>query len=143
MNSIYCLRLKRNYAWWLFTGTKLTYAKFQQSAKRTILHHSNDHSQCGMWCKHTEKSESELKKLTKYRCKEKNQKLYLQCKEIIARFTTEERLQECYHKMSSQKYEVMNCSIMRYSPKEKTVSILQFVSTVLGMQSFMRGCLNQ
>jgi hypothetical protein len=25
MNDIDCLRLKRNYAWWLFSGVNLTY----------------------------------------------------------------------------------------------------------------------
>jgi hypothetical protein len=101
MHDVDCLRLKRNYAWWLFTGTKLTYEEFQNSCRSPILHHFNDHSTCGTWCKHTEKNEVELKKLKKYRCKEKNAKLYLQCEEIMGCFTTEERLRECHHQMSS------------------------------------------
>jgi hypothetical protein len=120
MNDVDCLRLKRNYAWWLFTGTKLTYQEFRNSCRSPILHHFNDHSTCGTWCKHTEKDEVELKKLKKYRCKEKNAKLYLQCEEIMGRFTTEERLRECHHQMSSQKNEAMNRSIMRYAPKDRT-----------------------
>jgi hypothetical protein len=33
MNDIDCLRLKRNYAWWLFTGTKLTFEGFRVLVK--------------------------------------------------------------------------------------------------------------
>jgi hypothetical protein len=96
MNDIDCLRLKCNYAWWLFSSVNLTYAQFKQSAKSLILHHFNDHSLFGMWCKHTMKSEDELIKLKKYRYKEKNAKIYLQCEEIIVHFLTKEQLQECY-----------------------------------------------
>jgi hypothetical protein len=42
-----CLHLKHNYAWWLFTRTKLTYKEFRDSAKNLILHHFNDHLACG------------------------------------------------------------------------------------------------
>jgi hypothetical protein len=62
------------------------------SAKSPVDHHFNDHSTCGTWCKHTDKSELELKKLKKYRCKQKNAKLYLLCTEIIDRFSKEENL---------------------------------------------------
>jgi hypothetical protein len=120
MNGIEALRLKRNFTWWLFTGTKLPYEEFAASGRSPVLHHFNDHSECGTWCKHREKSEVELKKLTKYRCKVLNEKLYVQCLEMIGRFCSEERLQECCHEMSSQKNEAMNRSIMRYAPKDKT-----------------------
>jgi hypothetical protein len=120
MNDIDCLRMKRNYAWWLFSGVSLTYEEFAASVRSPVLHHFNDHTTCGTWCKHTKKTVSELQKLKKYRCKETNAKLYLQCEEIVARFSTEEHLRECYHKMSSQKNEAMNKSIMRYAPKDKT-----------------------
>jgi hypothetical protein len=58
--------------------------------------------------------------LKQYRCKVKNAKPYLQCKEIIGCFTSEERLWECHHQMSSQKNEAINRGIMRYAPKDKT-----------------------
>ncbi len=120
MNDVDCLRLKRNFAWWLFTGRKLTFLEFQQSAESPVLHHFNNHSKCGTWCKHRSKSEAELKQLKKYRCMENNKKLYLQCMEIVGRFSDEEHLRECHHRMHSQKNEAMNRSIMRYCPKEKT-----------------------
>jgi hypothetical protein len=37
---------------------------------------------------HTKKSEAELKKLKKYRCKENNANFFLHCQEILARFST-------------------------------------------------------
>jgi hypothetical protein len=120
MNNVDCLRLKRNYAWWIFTGSSLTFEEFKNSAMSPVLHHFNDHSKCGTWCHHRDKDKTELAKLKKYRCKTSNNKLYLQCLEIIERFTTKERLRECHHVMNSQKNEAMNRSVMRYAPKEKT-----------------------
>jgi hypothetical protein len=120
MNDVDCLRLKRNFAWWIFSGIALTFENFRDSAMSPVLHHFNDHSQCGTWCRHRNKSQKELDVLKKYRSKETNKKLYLQCVEIIEKFTTEEHLRECHHNMSSQKNEAMNKSLMRYVPKDKT-----------------------
>ncbi len=63
MNAIDCLRLKQNYSWWLFSAVKLTYEEFKQSAESPILHHFNDHSVCGTWCIHRDKSQADLPKL--------------------------------------------------------------------------------
>jgi hypothetical protein len=122
MNNVDCLCPKRNYAWWIFTGASLTFKKFQNSAMSPVLHHFNDHSKWGTWCHHRNKDEEELAKLQKYRCKTKNNKLYLQCVEIIQKLLTKERLRECHHVMNSQKNKAMNRSIMRYIPKDKTYS---------------------
>jgi hypothetical protein len=139
MNRVDCLRLKRNYAWWLFAGRRLTFDEFKRSCKSPVLHHFNDHSTCGSWCKHTDKSEIELKKLTKYRCKVKNPQLYLFCTEIIDRFSTEKHLKECHHRMHSQKNEAMNKSVMRYAPKEKTfcrsMALTSRISTSIGIDT--------
>jgi hypothetical protein len=35
---------------------------FKKSTKNPVLHHFNDHSTCGTWCKHMKNSEAELKK---------------------------------------------------------------------------------
>jgi hypothetical protein len=120
INVVDCLRLKRNYAWWLFSGRTLSFEEFQLSCKSPVLHHFNDHSACGTWCKHRDKSEAELAQLTKYRNKQVNNKLYLLICEIIDRFSEEDKLRECHHEMHSQKNEAMNKSIMRYCPKDKT-----------------------
>jgi hypothetical protein len=89
--------LKRNYAWWLFSGQKLTYEEFKKLANSPVLHHFNDHSTCDSWCKHTKKSELELQTPIKYRCKEKNGELYGLCSEIIDRFSEEANLCKCHH----------------------------------------------
>ena len=68
-----CLLLKRNYAWWLFSGRKLTYDKFKRTSKSPVLHHFNDHSTCGSWCKHTKKCEDELKTLKNTEAKKQMQ----------------------------------------------------------------------
>jgi hypothetical protein len=88
-----------------------------------------------------EKSKVNLQKLKRYRCKNKKEKLFLQCQEIGARFITKEHLQECYHRMSSQKNKAMNKSIMRYTPKDRTyaqASIWLLASAVWGTVNNMR-----
>jgi hypothetical protein len=121
MTLVDSLRLKRNFAWWLFSGINITYDQFRDSAQSPVLHHFNDHTQCGTWCRHRTKTKAQLGLLKKYRCKEANNKLYLQCLEILERFTSEAHLRECHHRMSSQKNEAMNKSIIRYVPKDKTL----------------------
>jgi hypothetical protein len=105
-----------------------------------VLHHFNDPSTCGTWCKHRGKRESELAKLKKYRKKDINNQLYLLIFDIIERFSDEDRLRECHHKMHSQKNEAMNKSIMTgryvrqgYLPPE---SMLRFGIDTLGRVSF-------
>jgi hypothetical protein len=62
MNNVDCLRLKPNYAWWLFSGVNITHDKFKESVRSPILHHFNDHLKRGTWCKCTTKGELKLKK---------------------------------------------------------------------------------
>jgi hypothetical protein len=101
----------------------LTYDEFKNTAMSPVLlHHFNNHSTCGTWCNHRNKDQEELAKLKKYRCKTANNKLYLQCVEIIKRFSTKECLHECHHIMNLQKNEAMNRSIMQYIPKDKIYS---------------------
>jgi hypothetical protein len=50
MNDVDCLQLKRNYAWWIFTGASLTYDEFKNSAMSHVLHHFNNHLTCETWC---------------------------------------------------------------------------------------------
>jgi hypothetical protein len=121
INVVDCLPLKRNYAWWLFSGRTQMFEEFKLSCKSPVLHNLNDHSTCGTWCKHRGKTESELAKLKKYRNKEVNKELYLLICEIIDKFSDEDKLRECHHQMHSQKNEAMNKSIMRYCPKNKTL----------------------
>ena len=122
-----------------FHRVKLTYEDFEFLSRSPILHHFNDHSTCGLWCQHKDKSEEELLKLTKYRCKVENEKLYLQCEEIMACFLTKERLRECHHQMSSQKNKAMNKSIMRYAPKDKmycrTMGLTSRINIAIGVDS--------
>jgi hypothetical protein len=92
INVVDCLQLKRNYAWWLFSGRTQMFEDFQLSCKGPVLHHFNNHSTCGTWCKHRDKSESELAKLKKYRNKQVNNKLYLLIYEIIETFYDEDKL---------------------------------------------------
>jgi hypothetical protein len=142
INVVDCLRLKRNFAWWLFPGRNQTYEEFKGSSRSPVLHHFNDHSTCGSWCKHTMNCEMELKKLTKYRSKHANKKLYQECMEIIDRFAVEKKLRECHHQMHSQKNEAMNRSIMRYCPKDKTycktMVLTSRINIVIGIDTLGR-----
>ncbi len=145
MNNVDCLRLKRNYAWWIFTGASLAYNEFKNSVMHPVLHHFNDHSESGTCCHHRNKDQHELAKLKKSRCKTANNTLHLQCVEIIGKFLTEEHLRECHHIMNSQKNEAMKQSIIKYVPKEKTfcATMPQYQLTALGTQPIRRGFLRQ
>ncbi len=79
------------------------------------------------------KARFDLKKLKKYRCKNKNEKLFLQYQEICACFITKELLQECYHRMSSQKNKAMNKSIMRFAPKDKTYARMMSLTSRINL----------
>ena len=57
MNDVDCLRLKRNYAWWIFTDATLTFEQFEYSRLSPVLHHFNNHSTCGPWCHHKDKDD--------------------------------------------------------------------------------------
>jgi hypothetical protein len=84
MSVIDCLRLKRNYAWWFFLGHTQSLEEFKLSCKIPVLHHFNDLSTCGTWCKHRDRVELELAKLMQYKNKEvDNQLMYLFIIEII------------------------------------------------------------
>jgi hypothetical protein len=133
MNDVDCLRLQRNYAWWIFTGSSMLYEDFKDSSLCPVLHHFNDHLKCGTWCHHRDKDTEELAKLTKYRCKKANNQLYLQCLYIIGQFSTEERLRECHHTTNSQKNEAMNKSIMSYVPKDQTYGWAMALTSWLNM----------
>jgi hypothetical protein len=74
-----------------------TFEDFQLCCKSPVLHHFNDHSTCGTWCKHRGKSESAFAKLKKYRNKQVTNKLYLFVCEIIDKFSDEAKLLECHH----------------------------------------------
>ena len=70
---------------------------------------------------------------------EKNLKLYSQLKEIYKNYTSDERLDEMHHNLSSQKNESMNRSIMKYAPKHicfgKSTSLFTRIALAVGINS--------
>ena len=87
MNKIDCLRLKRNFAWWLFTASHTDIVDFGKSGLAVVEHHFNNHEFCGEWCPH-KKNKDDIERLTKYRSKTSTKPLYDKCMEILLKFLT-------------------------------------------------------
>lgn len=77
--------------------------------------------------------------MAKYRCKEKNAKLWQQCQEALAHFTTPDKLDDMFHTLSSQKNESFNRVVMRFAPKEiclgKSMSLTYRICVAIGVNS--------
>ena len=122
MTKVDCLRLKRNFAWWLFTCQTDSLDEMRKSGYAVVYHHFNNHSHCGVWCPHKDKPKEDLDKLLRYRNVTSDKKLFDQSVMILEIFLTDNKLRECMHKTHSQKNEAMHKSYDRYAPKKKTFS---------------------
>ena len=58
MTKVDCLRLKRNFAWWLFTSRHDTLEEFKNAGMAVVEHHFNNHQYCGEWCPHQCKNDA-------------------------------------------------------------------------------------
>jgi hypothetical protein len=134
-------RLKRDFGYWLLSYCKQDFDTFSKNSKAVVEHHFNNHAHCDVsWCpmKNSDPVMAARGNL-KYRCKKKNAKFYEQICDVMARFTTYEKLKECHHRYSSQKNESMNRHISRYVPKDVTysqsMSLTARVSLAVGIDS--------
>jgi hypothetical protein len=112
-------RLKRNFSYWARRGNRGNIVIYRRQSRAVVEHHFNNHSYCTSdFCKLVGKPEEELVKLTKYRCKKINEKLYKQAMAALNLYTDEKSLKELMHNMHTQKNESMNRVAMRFAPKQ-------------------------
>ena len=116
-------RLKRNLSYAIRTNCRSGSLPIMKAAVNQVLeHHFNNHEECGEWCK--------LKPLTgealataklNYRCKVKNEKFYLQVKELFTEFDL--LLEEMLHEWDTNIVEGMNKFFCKFLPKDRTYAM--------------------
>ena len=89
------------------------------------LHHFNDHSKCGTWCKYSlklpvEKRTIQTEELArKYRCKIRNKDMFEVVKQKLSPYLTSDSLTDINHKFDTQINEAINEMITSYAPKNR------------------------
>jgi hypothetical protein len=113
-------RMKRNFSYFIHMYHIQPFPLIMRASKAVLEHHFNNHKFCDEWCPLKKWSEEErIWKPLKYRCKEADEKLYLQFQKIHSSFTTEEGLPDLYHEVHSNKCESINGFNTKFLPKKK------------------------
>ena len=126
---------------------ELPFDEFVTNAQCVVEHCFNNHKFCGKWCllspaslkKEETTEEKQIELCCKYRNKDtaKEQGLYTQIKDLMARFLTTDMLDMCYHPYDSQKNESMNIKVNEYAPQELDV-LLNDVLDITGCHGQMQ-----
>jgi hypothetical protein len=100
----------------------------------TVLdHHFDEHALCGAWCPRRRMTQLQREQSPRYyRSKVKDAKLYATLKEVLNRFVSLERLQECSHGMDTQVNESFNNSVSWVAPKNKVYCGLSSLANRIG-----------
>ena len=128
------LRLTQNFCYMVRSLQSTPRSQWQDCAKCVVEHHFDNHHYCGLWCwrkKQTAEEQEKEKKM--YRCKTKNYKLYLGLTERIARFITEDALDEVGHGMDTLVNESFNNTAAWVAPKNKVYSSSESLKNRIGV----------
>jgi hypothetical protein len=112
-------RLQRNLSYAVHMNCDKSMEELKKGTKAALEHMFNNHEHCGLWCNYLPKTSA--KKIAcrwRYKCKERDAKLYKQILEIHQKFTTEESLVELLHEWDTQKNESVNNFIRGWVPKD-------------------------
>ena len=120
-------RMKRNMGYAIHQNKKKTLEQMRQAMTAVLEHHFNNHEHCGEWCPAVYwKDNEKVSKALKYRCKEKNKKLYEQLKTHHEKFVTDAWMKDLMHDFDSNKPESFNGFLTKFLPKHKF-----FASTII------------
>jgi hypothetical protein len=103
-----------------------------------VEHLFDNHEFCDeKWCP---KKQGKNMEKGRYRCKEKNAKLYAQLTDIAAPYMTEKMLAEANHPYDTQMNEALNNSVAKLAPKNKvfgtSMSLTSRIAVVAGIQIY-------
>jgi hypothetical protein len=116
-------RLAKNFGYMARTLRDRPETEYVEAASACLEHHFDNHEYCGSWCKRKlESDEMKQSKVKYYRCKEKDAKLYSLLTEKMARFVTQERLNEMAHTLDTNMNEAFNNICTWFAPKNKVFS---------------------
>jgi hypothetical protein len=121
-NSLDAERLKRNISYAIRCNCGSDLAGLKAALEAVLEHHFNNHLLCGDWCRVKTLKGKELEEAKlQYRCKEKNNKFYLQVKELFESFY--ELLEEMLHGWDTNIVEGMNQFFTKFLPKNRTYAM--------------------
>jgi len=114
-------RMKRRMSWTLRLHSGGTYEEFVRAVLAVLEHHFNNHVHCGDWCKAGEGTEAELsERRQRFRCKEKDAKLYEFMKKHHDSFMEETKLRQLWHEYDTNLVEAFNKFLTKFLRKDKT-----------------------
>jgi hypothetical protein len=111
------LRIKKYWGYMIKQNRKKELEELVILSEAVVDHHFNCHDFCGDWCP---VKKGKPVKEGKYRCKQKNKKLYQQIKDAVDKFRTPEKMKELLHEFDTQTNEGLNQAVAVLAPKSKT-----------------------
>jgi hypothetical protein len=132
-----CYRVKRYFGYFIKKSRGKPFEEFRLDSKAVIEHLFNDHTYCSKdWCP-VLKAQDEKRDLSnmnlKYRSKTDDKELYKQMTAVLAKYLTDDMLQQMNHPYDSQKNEAFNKSVAKYAPKDRTYSMTMSLTTRVGI----------
>ena len=121
-----CERIKTSFGYGMGACNEngKTFEQFSEDMKAVLLHHFNDHSYCGDFCRFREPATTEEEReYRRKRFRVKGSAIYEKFEEVLNRFTTPKMLRQVYHSFSTQKNEALNKAMTAVAPKDKTFSM--------------------
>jgi hypothetical protein len=133
-------RLGKNFGYMARTLKDRDPTEYVDAAKACLEHHFDNHIYCGSWCKQQHETEEQKRSSVKYyRCKEKDAKLYAVLEDKMARFVTQDRLEEIAHPLDTNMNEAFNQICTWFAPKNKvfagTGSLATRIAMAVGINS--------
>jgi hypothetical protein len=117
VNKIDAIKLKKNYGYMLNQLPNLDESKWENAAKAVLEHHFDCHTYCGKWCRRrhmpeAEKDEDRKRRGLYYRFKKRDASVYSKPSQIMAKYSTLERLKEVSQGLDTKVNESLNNTIV-------------------------------
>jgi hypothetical protein len=136
------IRIGKNYGY-MIRSLKLTMSdeEITRAASAVLEHHFDNHEYCSRtWCRRQSQTDEERKASKRYyRCKTKDELLYLALVNALARFLTVDNLREVAHGLDTQMNKSFNNSVSWIAPKNKVYcasgSLTNRISIAIGINA--------
>jgi hypothetical protein len=114
-------RMKRRLSWTLRLHCFGTYEEFKTAVLAVLEHHFNNHIFCGDWCKSGQGTTEQIQETgLRFRCKTRNNDLYLVMKKHHEKFMEEGKLRQLFHQYDTNTVEGFNKFLTKFLPKDRT-----------------------
>jgi hypothetical protein len=114
-------RMKRRLSWTLHLHCFGTYEEFKTAVLAVLEHHFNNHTFCGDWCKSGHGTREEIRETgLRFRCKTRNNALYIVMKKHHEKFMEEGKLRQLFHRYETNTVKGFNKFLTIFLPKDRT-----------------------